>query len=84
MQEARAAMNQLGNQALTVEYEAFQSNPGEVLGVLSEFTGLNAPSRTIGNLVGLVKQERLYAHRRDPDLRLFAEKMAGRLSVYGY
>lgn len=84
VEEARSHVRTLGNRAVEVRYEDFLANPVSTLRFLAEFCGLSVTDMMIENVVGQIRVDRAYAYRSDRALRAFAEKVAQRLSKFGY
>ena len=84
MNEARAHVARLGEQAVEVKYEDFLANPSETLGHLAGFCGLGAAESEIEKVAGEVNKSRGYAYLKDPELKAYSLEIAARLGAYGY
>jgi hypothetical protein len=82
LSEARRHVQALGERAMEVKYEELLSDPRPVLLTLAAFCGLpqaNADSAARGT-----NRDRAFAYRLNPELRAFADQVAGRLATYSY
>ena len=86
VQEARTHMRNLQDRAIEVKYEELLSEPNRILKDLLNFCGLQSTDQDIERVSKLVKEERAYAYRNNPELDAFATQthVAQRLRIYGY
>lgn len=82
--EARAHVSALDGRAFELKYETLLCEPKEVLKEVARFCNLPVSVTAIEGVAALVQRERAYAYRDKPDLRAFAERVAGRLNANGY
>jgi hypothetical protein len=84
MQQARAHVQSLANQAIEIKYEEFVADPRAGLMRLAQFCGLHATDATIDRLVASVRESRAYAFRSNPELLAYASEIDNRLAEWGY
>ena len=84
LSEAHRHTQRLGSQATEIKYEGFLSEPYGGLKHLAHFCGLQVSDKAVKRAAGQVKQERAYAYRGNPELRLFADRVAERLAAQNY
>jgi hypothetical protein len=82
--EARAHISALGGRAFELKYENLLCEPAKVLTEVARFCNLGSSQAEIAEVAALVHRERAYAYREKSDLQAFSERVAGRLSAYGY
>lgn len=84
LKEARKHVTALGSGALDLKYEDLVSEPYELLRQLARFCNLEVSDSDIQRVSVMVKKDRAYAYKGNPELRAFAEKVGDRLSAHGY
>lgn len=84
LKEAEKHVTALGSGALELKYEDLVSEPCELLRQLARFCNLEVSDRDIQRASAVVKKDRAYAYRDNPELLAFAEKVGDRLSAHGY
>jgi hypothetical protein len=82
--EARTHVRKLEDRAIEVKYEELLSEPNRILKDLVNFCGLQSTDQDIERVSKLVKKERAYAYRNNPELEAFATHVAERLRAQGY
>ena len=82
--EARRHVRALGARAMEVKYEDFLSEPDGTLANLARFCELPLNDEAAKILVTQMKRARAYAYEADPELRLFASRVAQRLELQNY
>lgn len=70
----------------TIRFKKLLGNPLKTVTKLCQFCELDKTYAEIEKIVGKINftQGRAYAHRRDPEMRSFAQKHARELSIAGY
>jgi hypothetical protein len=81
---ARAHTAALGERALEVRYEDLLCNPRAELERALRFCGLPARSSAVDAAVERVDPNRAWAHRGDPELNAYADRVRARLAAFGY
>ena len=84
LSEAHRHTQELGKQATEVRYEDLLSERNGTLKRLADFCGLQVSDEAVKRGAKQVKQQRAYAFRGNPELRLFADQVAMRLAAYNY
>lgn len=84
MNEARKHVNNLQDRAMEIKYEDFLSRPQEVMKSLAYFCDLNPTDIVLNNLANTIDKKRAFAYKSEPELKAFAQKVAGRLQEQGY
>lgn len=84
MDEARAHVAHLNQQALEIKYENFLASPQSHLQTLVQFCGLQATTDDIERVTKHIRTVRAYSFRDGAGLQVFAEQVAERLGKYGY
>ena len=82
--EARAHVSALDGRAFELKYETLLCEPEEALKEVTRFCNLTVSDAAIERVAALVQRAYAYAYREKPDLRAFAECVAGRLNACGY
>jgi hypothetical protein len=82
--EARAHVRELGERAIEVRYEDLLVEPVRRIEALVEFCGIPASAALLGKAAALVRKERAYAFRSNPELNSFARSVAERLQAQNY
>ncbi|HEC96952.1 MAG TPA: sulfotransferase [Nitrospirae bacterium] len=83
LKEAKKHVIALGSGALELKYEELVSSPYELLRQLADFCGLEVSDGDIQRVSVVVKKDRAYAYRENPELRTFAEEVGDRLNAQG-
>ncbi len=84
LNEAKKHVAALGSRALVIKYEELVSSPNGLLRQLAGFCELEVSDRDIQRASGLIKKDRAYAYRENPELLAFAEKVGDRLTAQDY
>jgi hypothetical protein len=82
--EAQGHVERLGDQAMELRYEDLLTEPGPALASLARFCGLPTTDSAIADVSRKLRKDRAYAYLNRPELREFAERVAGRLAAKGY
>ncbi len=82
--EARTHVHKLGDRAIEVKYEDLLTEPNRILERLTQFCRLRVTDKDIERVAKQIKRDRAYAYRGNPELEVFATKMAERLRTQGY
>lgn len=67
-----------------LRFEDLADNFAELMGGLLRFIGLDADADRIASLESRLRLDRMYAHRKDPELRAFADRKQAALAARGY
>lgn len=78
---ARPAVARLGSQALELRYEELATDPQTVVGRLAAFCELDVDAEFIAEAAAPIASDRAGAHRHDPTLAVFAERVAARVAA---
>ncbi len=84
LKEAEKHVTALGSGAIDLKYEDIVSDPHKALCQLARFCNLEVSDRDIQRVSVLVKKDRAYAYKENPELPAFAEKVGNRLNAHGY
>jgi len=84
MTVARSHTLCLGDRVRHVKYEDFLANPGEQLGELTAFCGLNSNDEKMSGIISEINPDRAFAYQRDEKLAAFAASKIDDLKPYGY
>ncbi|VAX34575.1 hypothetical protein MNBD_NITROSPIRAE03-1045, partial [hydrothermal vent metagenome] len=84
LEEAKKHVTALGSEALELKYEDLVSEPYELLRQLAGFCDLEVSDSDIQRASVVVKKDRAYAYKENPELAAFSEKVEDRLTSQGY
>ncbi|MFO1052029.1 MAG: sulfotransferase [Planctomycetota bacterium] len=81
VRRSRAQVASLGDQALEFAYEELAASPIAVVERLARFTRLDVGADAIEAAAATIEGDRAAAHRNDPSLTGFADRMAQRVRI---
>lgn len=82
--EARTHIRNSHNQTMELKYEDLLAEQRGFLESLASFCELPVDDRAISRMQGWVNKDRAYAYRANPQLKVFSDQVAERLSAQGY